>query len=54
MKKLALAAIVVVAFTVSSAVAGTCPGSGCGDKGKSDKKKEGTTTQTVTPAGFNL
>jgi len=44
MKKLALSAALVVAFTVSSALAGSCPGGGCGDKG--DKKKDGSTNQT--------
>jgi len=54
MKKLALSAIVVLAFTASSALAGTCPGGGCGDKEKSDKKKEAPAPQTVVVSGINL
>jgi len=40
----------VVAFTVSSALAGSCPGGGCGggDKDKGDKKKDGSTNQTLS------
>jgi hypothetical protein len=42
MKRLLLLASVLAAFTVSSALAGSCPGSGgCGDKDKED-----TTTET--------
>jgi len=49
MKKLVLSAALVVAFTVSSALAGSCPGSGgCGDKDKGDKKKDGSTNQTLS------
>ena len=36
MKKLLLLASVLAAFTVSSALAGSCPASGCGDKDKED------------------
>ncbi len=46
MKKIVLSAALVVAFTVSSALAGSCPGSGCGDKDKGDKKKDASTNQT--------
>lgn len=47
MKKLVLSAAVLVAFTVSSALAGSCPGGGCGDKEKDkDGKKGGQTNQT--------
>lgn len=45
MKKLILSAALVVAFTVSSALAGSCGGCG-GDKDKGDKKKDGSTNQT--------
>jgi len=44
MKKLLFTAALVVAFTVSSALAQSCPGGGCG--GKKDKKKDGSTNQT--------
>lgn len=53
MKKLAFTAVAVVALGLSSAIAGTCPGGGCGDKDKSDKKK-GSTTQTVAPVGVAI
>jgi hypothetical protein len=44
MKKLLLLASVLAAFTVSSALAGSCPSSGgCGG---GDKDKEDTTTET--------
>jgi hypothetical protein len=47
MKKLVLSAAVLVAFTVTSALAGSCPGGGCGDKEKDkDGKKGGQTNQT--------
>jgi len=45
MKKLIMSAALVLAFTVSSALAGSCPGGGCGDKPK-DGKKDGSTNQT--------
>ena len=48
MTKLVLSAALVVAFTVSSALAGSCPGGGCGDKDKGDKKKDGSTNQTLS------
>jgi len=50
MKKLLFSAALVVAFTVSSALAGSCPGGGCGggDKDKGDKKKDGSTNQTLS------
>lgn len=48
MKKLILSAALVVAFTASSALAGSCPGGGCGDKDKGDKKKDGSTNQTYS------
>ncbi len=48
MKKLVLSAALVVAFTVSSALAGNCPGGGCGGKDSGDKKKDGSTNQTAT------
>jgi hypothetical protein len=41
MKKLFILAAVVVAFTASSVMAGSCPGSGCGGGDKS-KDKEGS------------
>jgi hypothetical protein len=41
MKKIALLAAVVVAFSASAVMAGSCPGSGCGGGDKS-KDKEGT------------
>jgi len=46
MKKLLFSAALVVAFTMSSALAGNCPGGGCGggDKEK-DGKKSGQTNQ---------
>jgi len=48
MKKLLFTAALLVAFTMSSALAGSCPGSGgCGNKGK-DGKKSGQTNQTFT------
>jgi hypothetical protein len=57
MKKLVIAAVVVFAVALSSAVAQTCPGGvgcGSGDKEKSDKKKDGSTSQTVAPMAFEL
>jgi len=49
MKKLAFSAAMVVAFTISSALAGSCPGGGCdgGGKGKDDTKKDGSTNSTA-------
>ena len=49
MNKLIISAALVVAFTVSSALAGSCPGSGggCGDKDKDGKKKDGSTNSTA-------
>lgn len=51
MKKFAFSAALVVAFTISSALAGSCPGGGgsCdgGGKGKDDKKKDGSTNSTA-------
>ena len=45
MKTLALTIAVVVAFTVSSSFAQTCPGGGCGGCGK---KKDTSTNSTGT------
>lgn len=41
MKKIALLAAVVIGFSASAVMAGSCPGSGCGGGDKS-KEKEGT------------
>lgn len=40
MKKVALVAAVVVAFSVTAVMAGSCPGGGCG--GGDKEKKEGS------------
>lgn len=48
MNKLILSAALLVAFSISSALAGSCSGCGGGDKSKSDKKKDGSTNQTAT------
>lgn len=47
MKKLLFSAALIVAFTVSSALAGDCPNGGCGG-GKDKKKKDGSTNQTYS------
>jgi outer membrane murein-binding lipoprotein Lpp len=47
MKKLILLAAVLAAFSVSSVFAGSCPGSGCGDKDKEDKKDSEKKSLTV-------
>jgi len=45
MKKFILSAVIIVAFSASSAFAGPC--NGCGDKDKTDKK-EGEKKTAVT------
>ncbi len=52
MKKLILSAALVVAFTMSSALAGTCPGGGCGggDKEKDSKKGGQTNAPSLQPS----
>jgi|GEM_PF-694222 hypothetical protein len=42
MKKIALFAAVVVALSVSAAMAQSCPGGGCGGSDKSKEEKTGT------------
>ena len=39
MKKIALLTVAVVAFSFTAAMAGSCPGGGCGS---GDKEKEGS------------
>jgi hypothetical protein len=48
MKKSILFAAVLAAFSVASVFAGSCPGSGCGDKDKDDKAKDGEKSSLVT------
>jgi hypothetical protein len=49
MKKLVLFAAVIAAFSVSSALAGSCPGSGgCGDKDKDKEEVKDGEKQTLT------
>jgi len=48
MKKLVLFAAVIAAFSVSSALAGSCPGSGgCGDKDKDKEEVKDGEKQTL-------
>lgn len=48
MKKLVLFAAVTIAFSVASVFAGSCPGSGCGDKKDKGEAKEGEKQSLVT------
>jgi hypothetical protein len=50
MKQLLLLTAILASFSVNSVFAGSCPGSGCGDKDKDDKKDAEKKSLTVQVA----